>query len=76
MSRHKKFYEKSDLAFSSWNRTWEGIEYEEDAPEQREFWDGVDFRLGALEQLTERKRERERNTHKSTNIDQYQNKDK
>ena len=60
MPRHKKFYEKSDLAFSSWNRTWEGIEYEEDAPEQRRFWDGVDFRLGALEQLTERKREREK----------------
>ena len=48
MPHRKKFYEKSDLAFSSRNRTWEGIEYEEDASEQRGFWDGMDFRLGAL----------------------------
>ena len=58
------------MAFSSRNRTWEGVELEEDAPEQRGFWDGVDFRLDAIEQLTER------NTEKSTNTDQYQNKDK
>ena len=70
MSHREKFSEKSDLAFSSWNQTWEGVESEEDAPEQRGFWDGVDFRLGAIEQLTER------NTQKSTNTDQYQNKDK
>ena len=31
----------------------------EDAPEQRGFQDEVDFRLGAIEQLTERKKERE-----------------
>ena len=45
-------------------------EEEEDAPERREFRDEVDFCLGAIEQLT-KERERERNTLKSTNIDQY-----
>ena len=40
-----------------------------DAPEQREFWDGVDLRLGAIEQTNVRKRERERerDKQKSTN---------
>ena len=51
------------------------VSEEEDAPEQRGFWDKVDFSLGAIEQLT-KERGRERNTQKSTNIDQYQNKDK
>ena len=55
---------KSNLAFSSRNLTWEGVESEEDTPEQRGFWDGVDFRLGAIEQLIERKREGERETHR------------
>ena len=36
----------------------------EDVPERRGFWDGVDFRLGAIEQLTERKREREKETRR------------
>ena len=39
---------------------------EEDAPNRRGFWDGVDFRLGAIEQLTKEKG-RERNTQKRTN---------
>ena len=43
---------------------WDGVELaegeEEDAPKRRGFQDGVDFCLGAIEQLTERKRERER----------------
>ena len=60
MLHHEKFSEKSDLAFSSWNWTWEGVESEEDALERKGFWDEVDFRLGATEQLTERGRERER----------------
>ena len=39
---------------------------EVDAPERRGFWDGVDFHLGAMEQLT-KERGRERNTQKTTN---------
>ena len=39
---------------------------EEDAPEQKGFWDRLDFRLGAIEQLT-KERGRERNMQKSTN---------
>ena len=44
-----------------------------DAPEQREFWDGVDLRLGAIEQTNARKREREgeRDMQKSTKQHQY-----
>ena len=34
------------------------------ALERRGFRDGVDFRLGAIEQLTERRRERERHAKK------------
>ena len=34
------------------------VSEEEDAPERRGFWDGVDFHLGAIEQLT-KERERE-----------------
>ena len=56
MPRHKKFSEKSNLAFLSWNRTWDGVgsngEEEEDAPKQREFPDKMDLRLGAMMQLT------------------------
>ena len=39
---------------------------EDDALEQRGFWDEVDFRFGAIEQLT-KERGRERNMQKSTN---------
>ena len=39
---------------------------EVDAPERRGFWDGVDFHLGAIEQLM-KEIWRERNTQKSTN---------
>ena len=40
---------------------------EKDALKRRGFRDGVDLHLGAIEQLIERKRERERkNTQKST----------
>ena len=63
MSHHENFSEKSDLAFSSRNLTWEGVGSKEDAPEQKGFWDGVDLHLGAIEQtnarIRERKRERE-----------------
>ena len=60
MSRLEKFSEKSFWVLSSRNRTEEGVGSEEevDAPKRRWFWDGVDFRLGAMMQLTERERER------------------
>ena len=56
-----KFSEKSFWAFSSRNRTEDGVgSEEEDAPEHRGFWDGVDLCLGAIEKTNTRKRERER----------------
>ena len=64
MPRHAKFCEKSDLAFSSRNLTCEGVKLEEDAPERRGFWDGVDLRLGAIKQTNARKREGERQTRR------------
>ena len=68
MSRHENFSKKALRALSSQNLTWEGVEStggeEKDALERRGFRDGMDFRLGAIEQLTERKRERERKTHR------------
>ena len=66
----EKFFEKSYRALSLQNQTWKGVGLEEvDALEWRGFRDGVDFRLGATEQLTkrERERERERENQKSTN---------
>ena len=50
MPRREKFSEKSNLAFWSRNRTWEGVESEEDALEWRGVLDGADLRLGATEQ--------------------------
>ena len=68
MPHREKFSEKSLRTLSSQNLTWDGVGSEgeegEDAPEQRGFQDGVDFRLGAIEQLTERKKERERQAEK------------
>ena len=40
---------------------------EEDALERRGFRDGVDLRLGAIEQTNARERERERESQKSNN---------
>ena len=67
MPRHEKFSEKSDLAFSSRNHTWDGVGLEgeeEDAPERIGFQDGVDLRLGAIEQTNTRKKERDRQSEK------------
>ena len=68
MPRREKFSEKSLRALSSWNRMCDGAGLvggeEENASERRGFRDRVDFRLGAIKQLT---RERERNMQKSTN---------
>ena len=63
MPRREKFSENSLRALSSQNRMWEEVvSEEEDASERNEFWDELDFRLGAIEQLTkERGRE---TTHK------------
>ena len=67
-ARLQKFYKKSFHALSSQNHTWKGVSSaEEDAPERRGFWDGVDLRLGAIEQTNARKRESERDNKKSTN---------
>ena len=56
MLRLEKFSKKSVHAFSSWNRTWEGVEStgkeKKDAPERKGFRDGVDLRLGAMRRLT------------------------
>ena len=74
MPHREKFSKKSLQALSSRNLMWDGVESvegeEEDAPKRRGFRDGVDFYLGSIEQLTERKRERERgggDKQKSTN---------
>ena len=66
MPRLEKFSKNSLRALSSWNYTWEGmVSEEEDAPEQRGFWDGTNFCLGAITQLTKKKeREKERQVEK------------
>ena len=68
MPRLEKFSEKSFRALSSRNRTWEGVgsEEEEDALKWRGFWNKADFHLGAMEQLTKRKKEGEKDKQKST----------
>ena len=66
MPRRENFSEKSDLAFSSRNLTWEGVELKEDAPERKGFRDRANFHLGAIEPTNTRERERERDTQKST----------
>ena len=52
--RLEKFSEKSWRAFSSRNRTWRGVGSEEDALEQRGFWDKADLCLSAMCRLSER----------------------
>ena len=79
MPRQEKFSKKSDLAFSSQNRTEKGVvSAEKDAPERIGFRDGADLRLGAIEgdqhkrRERERKRERERRqSEKSQNSSKY-----
>ena len=74
MPRLQKFSEKSFRAFSSRNRTKEGVgSKEEDTLERRGFWDRVDLHLGAIEvdyheRERERQRERERE-RESSNIE-------
>ena len=68
MPRLQKFSKKSLQAPSSQNRTEEAVgSEEENASERKRFWDGVDLRLGAIEQTNARKREKERDNQKSTN---------
>ena len=76
MPRREKFSEKSNLAFSSRIHTWDGVGSEgkeEDALERKGFRDGVDLRLGAIEQTNARERERERESkkHQQHNIEEY-----
>ena len=69
MPRLQKFSKKSFKALSSQNRTRDGVgSDEEDAPKRKGFQDEVDFHLGAMIQLTERKREGERETSKKVHI--------
>ena len=68
MLHHEKFSKKSDLAFSSWNLTWEGAGSEEDAPERRGFRDEADLCLGAMRKLSERERERSKKVPINNNI--------
>ena len=50
MPRREKFSKKSDLAFSSRNRTEKGVVLaKEDSPKRRGFRDEADLRLGAIE---------------------------
>ena len=71
MPRLEKFFQKSCQALSSWNRTCKGVGLEgEDAPNRKGSRDVVDFHLGAIEQLTERMREKERETHAEKNQSQ------
>ena len=54
-------FEWTPRASSSWNRIWEGIgSKEDDAPEQRGYWDGADLHLGAIDTTNETKREEEK----------------
>ena len=73
----EKFFEKSLWALSSQNQTEEGIgSEEEDAPECRGFWDGVNLCLGAIKQLTQEREiegERERQLEKYQQHNVYQN---
>ena len=50
MTRLEKFSENALKASSSRNRTLEGEgSVDEEAPERRGFWAGVDLRLGAID---------------------------
>ena len=76
MSRREKFSEKSLHALSSQKQTKDGVESageeEKDSPKRRGFRDGVDFRLGAIEQLT-KERERKKGTNRKAPKVQYKN---
>ena len=69
--RRENFSEKSFRASSSQNRICERVGSDkDDAPEWREFWDGVDLRLGAIDttNVNRKERERERQSEKSQHI--------
>ena len=48
-----------------------GLEEEVDALEQKGFWDGIDLRLGAMTQLTERRRKGEREKERQAEKHQH-----
>ena len=76
MPRLEKFFENALKASSSRNRTVEGEgSVDEEAPEQRGFWAGVDLRLGAINTTNVnrfRGRRREEQSEKSQAIQIYQ----
>ena len=67
--RREKFFKKSFRASSSWNQIWEGVGSEEDdAPERKGFWDGVDLRYGSIDitNVNEKREGEERDNQKSS----------
>ena len=76
MSHLEKFSKNALKASSSWNRTVEGEgSIDEEAPERRGFWAGVDLCLGAIDMTNInrfRGRRREEQSEKSQAIQIYQ----
>ena len=75
MPRLEKFSKNALKASSSWNRALEGEgSVDEEAPERRGFWAGVDLCLGAIETTNVNKfrgRKREEQSEKSQAIQIY-----
>ena len=72
--RREKFSEKSFWASSSRNRIWEGVGSEEDdAPERKGFWDGVDLHYGSIDitNVNEKREREERDNQKSSKQFKY-----
>ena len=76
MPRLEKFFKNALKASSSRNQTVEGEgSVEEEAPERRGLWAGVDLRLGAIDTTNVnrfRRRKREEQSEKSQAIQIYQ----
>ena len=68
MPRLEKFFENALKASSSWNWTLEGEGSEdEEVPERKGFWAGVDLRLGAIDTTNvNRNRGRERKNNQKS----------
>ena len=67
MPRLEKYFENALKASSSWNQIWDKVgSDEEEAPERRGFWAGVDLCLGAINttNVNNRKGKKERQLEK------------
>ena len=61
MPHQEKFSKKAFRASFSRNQICDGVGSEdEDVPERKGFWDGVDLRLGAIDTTNVNRKERER----------------